>query len=313
MSISIEKHILESKKINNKIKIVLITDIHVMDETPKTYIDNIIKATKKVSPNYICLVGDYFSGYGQYNFNNPLSMKLINELLNELSKISPVIISLGNHDLTIKKEEELRKTFRTLKDKNIYPLDNESIEFNDIFFSGFYPRRKSYAISNIYNRKANMIIEDWNKSKLKSHKDKLSILCHHLPNTVLNKKIQQEAKSILNYDIVLSGHAHNGWLSPMQEKRIEEQINKKISKIKNNDKKIKKLEEKKFHGYCESILSFPPFVRRISRGKHNIKGTNLIISRGITCGTKLIVGSKLIMNLFSGYSYITEIDIEPIK
>lgn len=313
MSINIENYNLTSNKLHKKIKIALITDIHVMDETPKSYTDNIIKAVKKVSPNYICLVGDYFSGYGQYNFKSPLSLKLIKDLLSELSKLSPVIISLGNHDLTIKKESELREAFKTLKGKNIYPLDNESIEFNDVFFSGFYPRRKSYAISNISNKKAKMIIEDWNKSKLKSHKEKLSILCHHIPDTILNKKIQQEAKSILNYDIVLSGHAHNGWLSPMQEKKIEGKINRKISKITNNEDKIKKLEEKKYHGYCESILNFPPFIRKLSRGNHNIKGTKLIISRGITCGTKLIVGNKFIMNLFSGYSYITLVDIEPIK
>jgi predicted MPP superfamily phosphohydrolase len=311
MDIIIEKHVLESDKINKSIKIALLTDLHIIDETPQTFNDSIIGAVKKVSPDYICLVGDYFCGHGKYNFNSPLSKKLINSLLHELGKIAPVILSLGNHDLTIPKEEELRKAFRALKGKNIYPLDNESTEFSNINFSGFYPRRKSYAIAKISSKKVRMIIDDWHQANLTSHKDKLSILCHHIPDTVLDKRIQQEAKSLYNYDLILSGHAHNGWLSPKQEERREQKINKKISKIVNNEEKLKRLEAKKYHGFCESFYSMPPFIRKISRGKHEVNGTNMIISKGITSGLKFAIGNKFMIGIFTGFSYVTEIEIKP--
>jgi predicted MPP superfamily phosphohydrolase len=316
MDVVIEKYSLKNNKVKKNIKIALLTDIHIMDSTKESFKDETIESVKKIAPTYICLGGDYFCGYGQYNFNSPLSMELIKGLLDELKKIAPVILSLGNHDLSIAKEKELRSAFKKLKEENIYPLDNESIEFDDIYFSGFYPRRKSYAIAKISSKKAKMIIEDWNQANLVANKEKLSILCNHIPDIVLDKKIQSEAKALYNYDLILAGHAHNGWLSPKKEKRIEEKINKKLAKINGTNKeKIRRLKEKKYHGFCESIYSFPPFVRNISRGMHEINGTTLIVSRGITTtnGIKLAVNSQLRSDIFKGFSYVTEIDIKHKK
>ena len=303
MSILVEKYNINTNKIKKNIKISLITDIHYMNNKYNEINNNIIKELNTLKPNYIVLGGDYFGGNGQFTFKN--NMKPLKDLLKEISKIAPVILSLGNHDLSIKDDKELRKEFKKLKNKNIYPLDNDSIEFKDIKFSGFFASRNSYAISKISDKKANIIIEDFNKSNLSISKDKYNVLIHHLPDTIFNKKIRDNLKEIYKYDLILSGHAHNGWYSPKKERSIEEAINKEIDK---NKKHI--LELKRYSGFCESIINDIPFVRNICRGMHNIDGTKIIVSRGITTGLTWALGNKVIMHTNKEYSYITEVTIE---
>jgi len=289
MNIIIEKYSLKTNKIKKDIKIALISDIHYMDSIADDYNIKIINKVKEINPNYIVLGGDYFCGLGQFSFLTASSMNCLRELLDGLKKIAPVIMMLGNHDLSIKQDSELREAFKTLKGKDIYPLDNETLELDDITFTSFFAHRKSYAISKITNKKLKIIIEDWYKYKFKINKNKYNILLHHLPDTILDETIKEKIPDIYKYDLVLSGHAHNGCYSPERE-----------SKLKDKDKYI---------GFCESILNRPMFVRKVCRGMHNVNGTKLVISRGITSGVKGLLGNKLILNTNKEYSYITEINI----
>jgi len=235
-------------------------------------------------------------------------MKLLNDLIDRLKNIAPVIMVLGNHDLSIKEDLELRSLFKKLKRKNVYPLDNESIEFDDIRFSGFYPIRKAYAISHITNKKVNMIIDDWNKYNLEINKDKFNILCHHIPYTIFDKRVQEKASTIYDYDLILSGHAHNGWLSPKQEDKLNKRIDKKLKDITDEDER-KIINDKRYGGFCESISNKPPFRRKYCRGIHEINNTKLIISKGITSGLKVVLKKRTLISTNSNYAYITIINI----
>lgn len=302
MSILVERYNINTNKIKKNIEISLITDIHYSNNDFNEINNKIIKELSILKPNYIVLGGDYYSGFGQFNFKN--KNKPLKDLLKEISKIAPVILSLGNHDLSIKDDKELRKEFKKLKNKNIYPLDNDSIEFKDIKFSGFFASRNSYAVSKISDKKVKIIIEDFKNSNLSISKDKYNVLINHLPDTIFDRRVRDNLKEIYKYDLILSGHAHNGWYSPKKERSIEEAINKETDKAKKH-----KLELKRYSGYCESIINDKPFIRNICRGMHNIDGTKIIVSRGITTGLKWVLGNKLILNTNKEYSYITEVNI----
>ncbi|MDD3187540.1 MAG: metallophosphoesterase [Bacilli bacterium] len=312
MKIITEQYCLKSEKVKKNIIIALIADLHYIGTTEYSTNIDIMKAVLNMKPNYICICGDFFGGFGTNNFENKKVMNILLDLLEKLKKIAPVILSLGNHDLTIRKDKELRKLFKQLKSENIYPLDNESVEFEDCLFSGFYASRKSYAISKISKRKSKMIVKDWNKSDFKPSKNKYNILCHHLPDTLYNKTIKDNISNLFDYDIVLSGHTHNGSLSEKYIEKRNQKIDNKILKAK-SDKIRVQLEKKKYYGFCESIINFPPFLRKVSRGMHYVNGTNLIISKGITSGIKFIIKDKIVFDISKNFpSYITQIKIEPV-
>jgi len=266
MNIAIEKYNLKTNKIKRNIEIALISDIHYMDSMADDYNHTIINKIKELKPNYIVLGGDYFCGFGNFSFINESSMNCLKELLDGLKNIAPVIMMLGNHDLSIKQDSELREAYKKLKDKDIYPLDNETLELDNITFTSFFAHRKSYACSRIMKKKLKIIIEDWYKYNFKINKNKYNVLLHHLPDTILDDTIKAKIPDIYKYDLVLSGHAHNGCYSPKRE-----------SKLKEKDKYI---------GFCESPINRPMFVRKVCRGMHNVNGTKLVISRGITSGLK---------------------------
>lgn len=308
MEILIEKYKINNSKIKKDIKISFITDIHYMDSIADGYNNKIIEQVKKMNPNYIVLGGDYFCGLGQFTFKVKSSMDCLRHLLSGLSKLAPVILILGNHDLSIKEDQVLRQEFLKLKSKNIYPLDNDSILFDDIKFSGFFANRKSYAISKISSKKVKIIIDDFNKCNFKIAENKCNIFLHHIPDTIFDERVKENLKEIYKYDLILSGHAHNGWMSLEKEQKIKAKIEQE-----QNTKKRQKLELKSYQGFCESILNNPPFVRKYARGIHDVDGTKIIISKGITTGLKWGIGNKLLINTNKEYSYITEIDIKAKK
>ena len=74
---------------------VVVSDAHFNKNFPTSLSDEILKTIRSRSPSYIFMTGDIFD-YA----NEPLEIKTRAKLfLQELSKISPVFMVLGNHDL----------------------------------------------------------------------------------------------------------------------------------------------------------------------------------------------------------------------
>ena len=93
--------------INNKLdkNIVLISDIHYQDKKDIKVLNNILNNIKTIKPDYVCIPGD---------ITHKTFIKDENELLEwfkEISKISKVIISLGNHEFYIKKYRKIYRAY----------------------------------------------------------------------------------------------------------------------------------------------------------------------------------------------------------
>lgn len=230
--------------INNKLNksIVLISDIHYQDKKDIKLLNNLLDNIKKIKPDYICIPGDII---------NKSSLKDEEEFINwlkKLSKISKVIISLGNHEFYIKPHKKIYSLNKPLFEKienikNLYLLDNKNVVIDNINFIGFTIPMKYY--KEIKHK-------DFHKclNNLKIDKKYYNILLIHSPMNISNEEILKNR----NIDLLLCGHMHGG---------IVPRCMRKIFKNNGLISPKKKLFPKNVYGYLK------------------IDNTNIIISSGI--------------------------------
>ena len=187
--------------VNNKLgkNIVLISDIHYQDKKDIKVLNSLLDNIKKLKPDYICIPGDVTDESfikDEEEFVN---------WLNKLSKVSKVIVSLGNHEFYIKKHKkiyglnkELLKNISNIK--NLYLLDNKNIIIDNINFIGltipveYY--KEIYKSDDLYKCLDNLNI----------NKKYYNILLCHSPINICNKEILKNR----NIDLILCGHMHGG-------------------------------------------------------------------------------------------------------
>lgn len=173
-------------KTNFSKKIVHISDIHYANHFKKSILDKLLKTIIALKPDYVCITGDIVDKVEFRSFPD------LNAFLTRLALNSKVIISLGNHDLDVNNK---RFIFDNLK--NVVILDNNYYEDKDIYVYGL-TLPKAYYEKELKNRK--ILLKTLNLVSLK--KDKYNILLLHSPINL--------DKVACNFDLVLSGHTHNG-------------------------------------------------------------------------------------------------------
>lgn len=206
-------------KINNNInkKIVLISDLHYYNRKDLMGLENVYNKINEIKPNYICIVGDFID-----------EAKVSDEdlfvfFLKKLAKICKVIISLGNHDLIIKKDKEYfynKQLFDKFKSiRNLYLLDNETKVIDDICFIGLNLDFDYYYNDDKENTKDFLKIFN-NKIKKLNHK-KYNILLCHSPLAFSDDKIFD---NLDNIDLILCGHTHGGMTPTIFQKYLKNRV-----------------------------------------------------------------------------------------
>lgn len=212
---------IEEKKyiISNKnTKICLITDLHFNDEYDLTILEKIIENVRNNKPDFICLSGDIID---KSEIIYSKSINNLKKFIEELSHISQLIITLGNHDI-LKEEnnkiipadfDEINNWFLDFnKMENVYYLNNKSLVRGDICFTSYNPEYKYYEKEDIKE-----FINDID-SKIDLNKQYYNILLCHSPINVLKELTLKYSKQILKTDLILSGHMHNGLVLPLFDK-----------------------------------------------------------------------------------------------
>jgi len=197
---------------NVNINICLIADIHFSEKYNIKLFDKIISNIKTHKPNYICVLGDTLdrSDVEDYQYIN-----ILYDFFNELSKMSKVIISLGNHDVVIRKNKKHiyrypSKFINNLKSiNNIIVLDNEIFEDNDIRFIGYTQGFESLHIEDGFE---NDIINEVSKLTNNIDNRKYNILLSHNPLYLSKDEVYNNINNFDKINLVLSGHTHNGML-----------------------------------------------------------------------------------------------------
>lgn len=265
-NIEIVKNILSSKKLKKDITFIHIGDIHYNETTSTKKLEYIKYAIEDAHPDYIFITGDLLDR--PKITKNKEKIKLLVSWLNSLGNIAKVFISLGNHDIIL---EEDYKFFNKLNDiNNIYVLNNQSYEDEKVFISGFtLPTNYYYNIEK--HEDENALLETLqNNFNLVTNlpKKKYKVALIHSPILLSEKKVIEKLKE---YDLVLSGHMHNGLIP-----RILDKIIKNNYGLISPDKRL--------------------FAKN-TRGKIKTKYYTIIITGGIT---KLSPSSTKILSKLNG-------------
>lgn len=265
-NIEIVKDILSSKKLKKDITFIHIGDIHYNETTSAKKLEYIKYAIEDAHPDYIFITGDLLDR--PKITKNKEKIKLLVSWLNSLGNIAKVFISLGNHDIIL---EEDYKFFNKLNDiNNIYVLNNQSYEDENVFISGFtLPTNYYYNIEKHEDEDA-LLETLQNNFNLVTNlpKKKYKVALIHSPILLSEKKVIEKSKE---YDLVLSGHMHNGLIP-----RILDKIIKNNYGLISPDKRL--------------------FAKN-TRGKIKTKYYTIIITGGIT---KLSPSSTKILSKLNG-------------
>ncbi len=265
-NIEIVKNILSSKKLKKDITFIHIGDIHYNETTSTKKLEYIKYAIEDAHPDYIFITGDLLDK--PKITKNKEKIKLLVSWLNSLGNIAKVFISLGNHDIIL---EEDYKFFNKLNDiNNIYVLNNQSYEDENVFISGFtLPTNYYYNIEKHEDEDA-LLETLQNNFNLVTNlpKKKYKVALIHSPILLSEKKVVEKLKE---YDLILSGHMHNGLIP-----RILDKIIKNNYGLISPDKRL--------------------FAKN-TRGKIKTKYYTIIITGGIT---KLSPSSTKILSKLNG-------------
>ncbi len=242
-------------------RICLITDLHFSDNYDLSLLKKIEENVFINKPDFICLSGDIID-YGDMVYSD--KMNYLKDFIKNLSKISQVIVSLGNHEISNFKNNGLKvksdssnifdvtNWFMDLnKLENVYFLNNKNLVRDNICFIGFNPDYE------YYKKEDNKLFIKELDRKIKMNKKYFNIMLCHSPVNVFTPLTLKYCKEIKKADLILSGHMHNGMILRCFD-----------------------------HGGCWGLISplkkpFPKYARNRAVKKIDDKSINLIISGGI--------------------------------
>lgn len=209
------KVLMHSDKISKTTKLLVFSDIHFSGNHDIKKLEKLIEKVKTYEIDYICIPGDIID---VPNINCDYMVKFFTKLGN----IAPVMLSLGNHDIRIKYQEYKSYFDNDFWDKiskidNVYLLNNICKSFKDVYFYGFTQSFNYYYEYKNENK-------DLMKKEMKEYgvcdrlPNKLNVLLMHSPILISERTIKKE---LSKYDIVLSGHMHNGVVPPILDELFD--------------------------------------------------------------------------------------------
>lgn len=183
---------LVSSKIKDKFDIVLITDIHIDQETSDAKIKRLVEKVNSLNPDAVLFVGDMVDG----------SVKVLGSKIDILKSLKPkkgTFFTSGNHELYNGFGEWILK-FSSLGD-GFYFIDNISIDIaeQNVFILGIPDTR----VLRLYPQ----FLPDLEKVMGKVDSNKYRILMSHAPDVANSLPIGA-------FDLQVSGHTHGGQIFP---------------------------------------------------------------------------------------------------
>ena len=200
MRITKKRYTIEGK-LEEEVKLVILADVHFYSAKNMKKLNKVLKIVEDIKPDYICMPGDLMDTYYVKDEN------LVVEWIKKLSKISKVIISLGNHEFI-----EGHKTYnhdlysKIISIENCFVLDNEAISFDNISFLGITIPGEYYDKVECQNDK--YIIS--NLKNINYKKNKYNIALCHSPIDFYKKSILDKLSFSKSLDLILCGHMHGG-------------------------------------------------------------------------------------------------------
>lgn len=228
-----------NQSIKHALKFFLISDIHFSDKVKSATLRAITKQASQKQPDYIIIAGDVVDSLDC--IQNPSNLKRLTSWLEQLGKVAPVLIGLGNHDFYRKNPEHKsifsskRHWFSEINAKyidtinsidNVQLLNNEAYEDDKVYIFGFtqapeyfqFNRDEKHSSSIVHpgDEDLDVMLSDLDSldqkliSNLPKHKAKIAII--HSPVFLIDSQI---AAKLYEFDYFISGHMHNGVVPPI--------------------------------------------------------------------------------------------------
>lgn len=180
--IHVRKFNLPLSKLNSKIKIVQLSDLHLGTVHNIRFLNRVVNKTISLNPDLVVITGDLIDGTA------PIKPKMLS-ILNKIQV--PVLMVFGNHELY-----DLNKVYKALSLTRVKVLRDNFFSFKGLQILGLDFKKKSTV------------------KKFHPHIKKLPkklaprVILTHVP-------ISQKSAQDLEADLVLSGHLHGGQIFPV--------------------------------------------------------------------------------------------------
>lgn len=215
-------HSIYNDRVKGVTRIVMISDIHISENTKEEVLDNIVRKISTYKPDYICIPGDLID-YAEV-IEDLRIKKMTLQFLNNLSSLCPVILSIGNHDFSAHGDKDWvcyynKDFFGEVGSINGLTLvDNDSFFDGKVFISGY---------SQPFDFYFNSSHEDTEvmKKDLEKLKNITSVKQYETPRICLIHSPLRLDESDINvyfkdYDLLMSGHMHEGIMPPILDEII---------------------------------------------------------------------------------------------
>ena len=228
-----------NQSIKHALKFFLISDIHFSDKVKSATLRAITKQASQKQPDYVIIAGDVVDSLDC--IQNPSSLKRLTSWLEQLGKVAPVLVGLGNHDF-YRKNPEHKSIFSSKRHwfseinaeyinavnaiDNVQLLNNEAYEDDKVYIFGFtqapeyfqFNRDEKHSSSTIHpgDEDLDVMLSDLDSlnqkliSNLPKHKAKIAII--HSPVFLIDSQV---AAKLYEFDYFISGHMHNGVVPPV--------------------------------------------------------------------------------------------------
>ena len=197
--------IIYNSKAKKDLTIVHISDIHFSKITKPKMLNRLINYVNSLNPDYIMITGDTLDV--PWIVKEHDKMKELWSFFDNLSHITKVLISIGNHDVLSNEDFDF---FSDLdKIDNIYVLNNTSYHDEYIYTMGitlpgdyYYNVTHDESLEVLLNSLDNLKVK---LSKMPKHVPKIALI--HSPIKLTEKSTLERLR---DFDIILCGHTHNG-------------------------------------------------------------------------------------------------------
>lgn len=190
--ISVTQYVYKNSKIKQDFKIAHLTDLHNYEFGSKNW--RLIEKVKKEKPDVILVSGDMLN-------DDEERTDICLNLMEQLVKIAPVYVSLGNHEINYMKRQGNKKLITKIERTGAVVLEEQYIdtEINGmkVRVGGIY----GYVLSSNNKKDSEQLFMEKFQDT-----DRLKILLSHMPEGLL----LWESMKYWDIDLVFSGHVHGG-------------------------------------------------------------------------------------------------------
>lgn len=214
--LQIRKTKIYHSEVKESFKITALGDTHMSKMIKNTKLYPLQKQLEKEEPDYFVFIGDIIDLPSQLR-NKTVQQNTI-ELIKTAAAIAPVLLVLGSHDYIEpnKKNHDYsynryfwEEVIGTME--NVHLLHNDIYQNNQVLFMGYWQTLEYYYNDNdIHHENLEKFYEDFiNYPNLYKNlpKDIPRIALIHSPEFI---KLKRNRELIQEYDLLISGHMHDG-------------------------------------------------------------------------------------------------------